>query len=167
MKFTTEVEIEPSAWKIAHGETVWTIGSCFADNLGARMADRLLRVRVNPFGALYNPASIATALRAAIDGRVYTPEEMVESQGMWHCMDYATTLSRLTAKETAEAVNALVTSLHAELPRLEVLMVTFGSTHVFTDLSTGCIAGNCHKLSANRFAERDLSIDESWRNGPH
>lgn len=160
MKFTTEVEIEPSIWKIAHGETIWTIGSCFADNLGSRMADRLLRVRVNPFGALYNPASIAGALRAAIDARGYSPEEMVESQGLWHCMDYATTLSRPTAEETAEAVNSLITSLHAALPHLHTLIITFGSTHIFTDLSTGLIAGNCHKLPASRFAERELSIDE-------
>lgn len=160
MKFTTEVEIEPSPWKIAHGDTIWTLGSCFADNLGARMADRLLSVRVNPFGALYNPASIATALRAAIEGRVYSPTEMVESQGLWHCMDYATGLSRPTAEETAEAVNTRIAALHAELPRLHTLMITFGSTHVFTDVATGLIAGNCHKLPSGRFTERELSVEE-------
>lgn len=34
------------------------MGSCFADNIGRRFKDEMFRVTVNPFGVMYNPASI-------------------------------------------------------------------------------------------------------------
>lgn len=34
------------------------MGSCFADNIGRRFKDEMFRATVNPFGVMYNPASI-------------------------------------------------------------------------------------------------------------
>ena len=34
------------------------VGSCFADEMGKRFSDELFRTMVNPFGVMYNPASI-------------------------------------------------------------------------------------------------------------
>ena len=34
------------------------VGSCFADNIGARFKEEKFRATVNPFGVMYNPASI-------------------------------------------------------------------------------------------------------------
>ena len=34
------------------------VGSCFADNIGRRFKDEMFRATVNPFGVMYNPASI-------------------------------------------------------------------------------------------------------------
>ncbi len=34
------------------------VGSCFADNLGRRFVENRFRATVNPFGVMYNPASI-------------------------------------------------------------------------------------------------------------
>lgn len=34
------------------------VGSCFADEMGRRFAEEKFRTTVNPFGVMYNPASI-------------------------------------------------------------------------------------------------------------
>ena len=34
------------------------VGSCFADEMGRRFAEEKFRATVNPFGVMYNPASI-------------------------------------------------------------------------------------------------------------
>ena len=40
------------------------VGSCFADNIGARFKEEKFRATVNPYGVMYNPASILhTVLR--------------------------------------------------------------------------------------------------------
>lgn len=160
MKWTTEVAIDASPWKVGHDSRILTIGSCFADNMGQRMRRRLLRVQVNPFGALYNPMSMANALEAVLDGRAYTPDEMIESCGRSHCIDFASVLSGTTAAETADNVNTTLGHLREALPRIDVLMATFGSTHVFEHIASGRIAGNCHKLPAAQFCERDVDVDE-------
>jgi hypothetical protein len=58
MKFRTEVAIPKSTFKIKPCEDMLFVGSCFADNIGARFIDEKFRAVVNPFGVMYNPASI-------------------------------------------------------------------------------------------------------------
>ena len=167
MKWITKTEIEPSEWKVSQTDKVWTIGSCFAQNIGLRMEQRGFCVRSNPLGTLFNPHSIAMALQQVISCRQYSPQEMVECQDAWHCMDFSSNFSRTTPAEASEAVNHRIAELHHELPQLRTLIVTFGSTHVFNYKPTGKIVGNCHKIPAREFEESDMEVSEivdQWRN---
>lgn len=58
MEFRTIVDIPESHWKIEPCERMLFIGSCFADNIGRRFAEEKFRAVVNPYGVMYNPASI-------------------------------------------------------------------------------------------------------------
>lgn len=58
MEFRTIVDIPESKWKIEPCERMLFVGSCFADNIGRRFVDEKFRAVVNPFGVMYNPASI-------------------------------------------------------------------------------------------------------------
>lgn len=58
MEFRTIVDIPESQWKIEPCERMLFVGSCFADNIGRRFVDKKFRAVVNPFGVMYNPASI-------------------------------------------------------------------------------------------------------------
>lgn len=166
MRWTTETDITPSEWKIGYDNMIWTIGSCFADNIGQRMADRGLCVKVNPLGVLFNPISVAEALLAVIDKKRYVADQMVECQGGWHCMDFSSRFSTSSPELTAATINDAISALAAELPNVQTLIVTFGSTHIFTFLQTGKVVGNCHKLPPRNFSETDISVTdivELWR----
>lgn len=58
MQFRTIVDIPRPAFSIAPCEEILFVGSCFADNIGRRFKDEMFRATVNPFGVMYNPASI-------------------------------------------------------------------------------------------------------------
>ena len=58
MQFRTIVDIPSPAFSIAPCEEMLFVGSCFADNIGHRFKDEMFRATVNPFGVMYNPASI-------------------------------------------------------------------------------------------------------------
>ena len=58
MQFRTIVDIPRPAFSIAPCEEMLFVGSCFADNIGCRFKDEMFRATVNPFGVMYNPASI-------------------------------------------------------------------------------------------------------------
>lgn len=58
MQFRTIVDIPRPAFSIAPCEEMLFVGSCFADNIGHRFKDEMFRATVNPFGVMYNPASI-------------------------------------------------------------------------------------------------------------
>ena len=58
MDFRTIVDIEDPGFRIGACEEMLFVGSCFADKIGARFTDEKFRTIVNPYGVMYNPASI-------------------------------------------------------------------------------------------------------------
>ena len=58
MEFRTPVTIDKSPFTIDPCERMLFVGSCFADNIGSRFVDDKFRATVNPYGVMYNPASI-------------------------------------------------------------------------------------------------------------
>lgn len=58
MEFRTIVKVERSRFSIHPCERMLFVGSCFADNIGRRFVEDKFRAVVNPFGVMYNPASI-------------------------------------------------------------------------------------------------------------
>lgn len=67
MDFRTIVDIPASPWKIEPCERMLFAGSCFADNIGKRFVDEKFRAVVNPYGVMYNPASILHTVKRLTD----------------------------------------------------------------------------------------------------
>lgn len=63
MEFRTIVDIPEPGFEIAPCEEMLFVGSCFADHIGRRFAEEKFRVTVNPYGVMYNPASILHTLQ--------------------------------------------------------------------------------------------------------
>ena len=58
MLFRTIVEIPHASFEIMPCEEVLLVGSCFADGIGRKFKENGFPAIVNPFGTMYNPASI-------------------------------------------------------------------------------------------------------------
>lgn len=77
MELMTRIDIPESEWKMAAGSKVLLVGSCFADEVGQKMVRGGFDAMVNPFGTLYNPASIAASLlRAISEKEVALPQSL-------------------------------------------------------------------------------------------
>ena len=66
MELMTRIDIPASEWKMKAGAKVLLLGSCFADEIGEKMVRGGFEAMVNPFGTLYNPASIAASLLRSV-----------------------------------------------------------------------------------------------------
>lgn len=58
MEFRTIVNVSQPPFLIEPLEEILFVGSCFADSIGQRFAEEHFHVVVNPFGVMYNPASV-------------------------------------------------------------------------------------------------------------
>ena len=58
MEFRTPVTIPTPPFQIEPLEVMLFVGSCFADNIGQRFVEEKFRATVNPYGTMYNPASV-------------------------------------------------------------------------------------------------------------
>ena len=74
MEFRTIVDVEKPDFEIGACEEMLFVGSCFADNIGKRFQEEKFRATVNPYGVMYNPASILHTIQ-----RLATPTPDVQS----------------------------------------------------------------------------------------
>ena len=68
MEFRTQVTIDTPPFLIESCEEILFVGSCFADAIGQRFRDEAFPVTVNPYGVMYNPASILHTLQRIAAG---------------------------------------------------------------------------------------------------
>ena len=68
MEFRTQVTIDTPPFLIEPCEEILFVGSCFADAIGQRFRDEAFPVTVNPYGVMYNPASILHTLQRIAAG---------------------------------------------------------------------------------------------------
>ena len=63
MEFRTVVDIEDPGFRIRPFEEMLFVGSCFATEIGRRFQEAQFPATVNPYGVMYNPASILHTLQ--------------------------------------------------------------------------------------------------------
>ena len=159
MKLQTVVDIPASPWKIGYEDRILMVGSCFSDEIGEQMKQRYLSVTCNPFGTLYNPLSIANAINYKSEILNHqSPIPLIFNEGLWHSMAHHGAFSRPTKEEAEAAVLASVEAMQQALDEATVVIVTFGTAWGYE--MNGEVVGNCHKLPADRFTRRRLTVDE-------
>ena len=158
MNFQTYVDTGNCPLAIEHSDQLMMLGSCFAEEVGERLQQSMLNVCINPFGTLYNPASIASALHRLIDGTPYEAASLTHHAGMWHSMDHHSRFSSVDAGKALAAINASLKQGSEALRQARHLIVTFGTAYVFSH--DGKVVANCHKMPAAEFERKRMDIDE-------
>lgn len=160
MELRTAIKIDERRGTITHSDATVLLGSCFSDNIGARMRTAMMNVDVNAFGPIYNPLSIATNLQRAIDGTPLMGDDVFLAGGMWNSFLFHSKMSRSNKLRALEGMNRRIASCHEHLLNARTLIVTLGTAMVYRHRPTGCVVSNCHKLPGHEFARSMASIDD-------
>lgn len=158
MRFRTPIEIEPSPLHLTYRDEIMSLGSCFSDNIGQRLADAFFNIHINPFGILFNPASIATSLHRILDTTPYSQDELVQHDGMWHSMSHHGCYSSPNASDALRNINTALCAAHEHLKHTNILLLTFGTAWVYEYNQQ--VVANCHKLPSHQFSRRRLRVEE-------
>ncbi|GAA6257974.1 GSCFA domain-containing protein [Bacteroides sp. f07] len=160
MNFQTSVELPGGLPSVSHADHILLMGSCFAENIGALLMDAKFRLDLNPFGILYNPLSILSALREIATKKKYTEEDLFVYRGLWHSPMHHGSFSASAPEDTLQNINSRLQQAHRTMQKLDWLMLTFGTAYVYEQKETGKVVANCHKLPENNFNRRLLLVDE-------
>lgn len=165
IEYHTRVSIPPLPFPVDYATGIVSLGSCFSDEIGTLLCDSGFHIERNPFGTLYNPASVAAGLRRIMYDVEIVPGDLVEHEGLWHSWHHHGSFSRPTAEECLEACNSRIHQAHQALKEASVLLLTFGSAWTYS-LADGGIVANCHKLPQSMFVRRRMSVEDIvdlWR----
>ena len=158
MEFRTSIKVNKIEEPIKHSDELMLIGSCFSDNVGARFADAMMNVMVNPLGTVYNPLSIASAVSRIVECHKVQAEELFEANGVWNSFDFHSRFSQADAAITLGGMNAAIEAAHEHLKHCKWLFVTLGTAIIYSRGEV--VVANCHKLPAAQFRRRMLGVSE-------
>ena len=162
MQLQTNLNIKPLDLTIRYGDGLVFMGSCFADEVGGLCRGLGFDVLVNPFGVLYNPASIAQSLERLDGGQPFGHEEVVEvGEGQYCTFSHNTAFWNASEAALLKQVNQSLDEAHAHFMRSKWVVVSLGTSWVFRNKERGQVVANCHKLPANRFERQFLSVEQS------
>lgn len=160
MNFRTEIQVSKASFLVTHQSKLLLLGSCFVENIGEKLIDNKFQADINPFGILYNPASIAKAISLGVNEKAFTAEDIFFHQGLYHSFMHHGDFSRIDENELLSNINCSLSNFRNNLPSYDVMFVTFGTSYVFIDNKTNDVVANCHKLPADNFLRRRLDVDE-------
>ncbi len=160
MNLTTPVEFPVAFFRMTYADELLLMGSCFATHIGRLLNDAKFRCDVNPYGVLYNPASISTSLREIIAGKTYSKDDLFFYGECWHSAMHHGDFSSSDSEEILSRINDRLNEAHRKITSLHYLLITFGTAWVYEQKENGKIAGNCHKQPENLFTRRKLSVEE-------
>ena len=160
MEFRTTVKTGENRGWLHHSDSVVLLGSCFSDNIGAKLHGALIHATVNPMGTLYNPMSIARGVRRLIQCRPMAGQELFMQGGVWNSYDFHSRHSMPDKQVTLDRMNARIELGHNALQTAQLLTVTLGTAIVYRLKSTGEVVANCHKVPQHEFERKMASVHE-------
>lgn len=165
MEFRKKVEVSKSQFKINHQTKMVVFGSCFAENIGKHFLENKFLVNVNPFGVLYNPASILQSIELLRSNRCFLPEDIFQNQGVFRTYHHHSQFSDTDKDVFLKNINDSREKASNDLQEADVLLITFGTAYVFSLKDSDEVVANCHKQASSMFHRKRLSVDEivaSW-----
>ena len=157
--FRTEIQQKKAVASITHNDNIMLVGSCFAENIGAKLTDYKFYTEVNPFGILFNPASIAQSFNILTDATFqFTEEHLHFYNDEWFSFFHHGRFSHNDKNVCLDRINTTLQHSRKALQKTHFLIITLGSAVVYSH--QGDVVANCHKLPQREFKRSMLGADE-------
>lgn len=164
LKLQTPVPVGRSRVEVSPDDKICVLGSCFADNIGEKMAELGFNACVNPFGTLYNPVSVCNSVSRLSSGIPFTEDECVEmgsGAGLVCSFSHHTSFARSTAEEFLTHANTSLAAASKAWNEAGKVIITLGTAWCFEYIPTGEIVSNCLKIDQKLFLRKRLSVQET------
>jgi len=153
------------------------IGSCFSSNIGEKMLGEGRDVMINPFGTIFNPASIAASLEKLVNPVPFTENDCVmmgAGAGLWGSFNHYTKFAKPSQKEFLDNANEALDKAAEYFRQCDRVILTFGTAWYWRHKATAensavlaslfphkpKIVSNCLKIKDCEFTRERLGADE-------
>lgn len=160
MKFRTEIDSPKFDYKLKYFDKIFSIGSCFAQNVADFLSERKINILPNPFGVLYNPISIENAFKLMLNKINLDEEDIILNQHEWHSFYHHSDFSSHIIENLLSKIEEANTAALNFLNNSKLVIITLGTSVVYRKLSSNKIVSNCHKIPQKEFQKSTLTIDE-------
>jgi len=162
MEFRTIISIPESHHKFDFNSGLFFIGSCFAENIGNKLIKNKFNALSNPFGVLYNPASVCQSLNRIIDNSTFNENDFFLADDLYKSFHLHSSFAGINSEILINEANQTLNNAHNHLKQAEFIFITLGTSWIYKIKESGLIAANCHKKPSDSFERILLSEEDSF-----
>ncbi|WP_282136560.1 GSCFA domain-containing protein [Seonamhaeicola maritimus] len=145
---------------IDYKSDILLLGSCFVENIGEKLAYFKFKNEINPFGILFHPKAIETLVENALQGKVYTENDVFFNNEQWHCFDAHSKLSSSSKDNLLNGLNDQIKLTAKGLANSTHIIITLGTAWLYRTKGTGETVANCHKVTQKEFLKELLHTED-------
>jgi len=159
--FRTEILKLKTEQTITHKDPILLVGSCFAESIAEKLARYKFTINNNPFGILYNSASIAQSLDLLTESSLFQEDDLFFTREEWISFLHHGRFSNSDKKQCLRNINHALIEGRQFLKDARFLIITLGTSIVYK--RQGKVVANCHKLPAHEFSKTMFTAEETER----
>ncbi|MBL7887008.1 MAG: GSCFA domain-containing protein [Flavobacterium sp.] len=159
MNFTTPIPLQKSNQPINYDSKIILLGSCFAENMGEKFIYFKFQTTVNPFGIIFNTVSIEKLIHRAVHKIEFTESDIFFHNESWHCFEVHSECSDFSKDELLSKLNQMLHHFRIQIEEATHIIITYGTSWVYRNVTSNEIVANCHKVPQNQFQKELLSIE--------
>jgi hypothetical protein len=160
MQFFSKIPISFSENPIGYQSKIISIGSCFAENIGAKLTYYQFQQCTNPFGIIFNPISIEKIVRRTVTKDYFNENDVFFHQERWHSYDIHSELSHSDKDLFLKKLNSILDFFFKEIVAATHFTITLGTSWVYKTIVSDELVANCHKVQQKEFTKHLLSSIE-------
>lgn len=160
MKFRTEIPTPKYPFDINYQDKLMLVGSCFSDHIGNFFQEMGFDILSNPFGTLFNPVSIANALKMSIEPNLFTDKHIDFFNEKWISYAHHGKFSHPDKETFRQNISQCLNRAHDFFSSTDYLFLTFGTAYCYRLIERNLIVANCHKIPAQKFEKLLLNTEQ-------
>lgn len=146
----TRLEIQTNP-VVRINSSLFFIGSCFSENIGNLLGELFISSTINPFGIIYSPIAIATAMDKIGTNHQYTETDLFFHNGNFVSLDHHGSYQNPEAQKILNRINTDIQNGNTALKNCDVAFVTLGTAFAYRHILTNKIVANCHRIPNTEF----------------
>lgn len=158
--FRTEIEPQKSPLNISYQSKILTLGSCFSDSIGKRLADAKFNVEVNPFGTIFNPLSIFELMELSMERSEILDAATLKRDGYYLNYKFHSSFRAKTKDTLHKRMEEALSRVSQMIQEADFIFITLGTAWVYEQLKTLMLVANCHKTPQKEFNKKLLAAEE-------
>ena len=156
MELQTKIPLKKQSKNlIDYKSNILLLGSCFVENIGAKLEYFKFQNTQNPFGILFHPKAIEILIFNAINQKKYSEIDVFFQHEQWHSFDAHSKLSSTSKEDLLKTLNKNAQLTNQRILKSTHIIITLGTAWVYNDIETKNTVANCHKVSPKKF-EKEL-----------
>jgi len=169
MQFRSEFTPKTFPVKIKITDKLLLVGSCFTEQIGKKLTAHKFKTIENPNGILFNPISIAKAIKSYTKENNFSESDLFYYNELWASRDHHTRFSHPEKFQALQNINTELRRAADFIKTADWILITLGSAFVYEwkdiepENSYENVAANCHKISTDKFNRRLLQYSEIVR----